>query len=1177
MISPTFLAWKRKGFRFGFLGFAILSASLGAPDRVSAQTASEFQVPSGLRSVVFAGNPMFANPVSVSVAEDGKVYVTQTRRRKSSNLDIRNNEDWLDTELSLKSVADREAFYRETLSPDNSEANRKRVEDYNGDGLHDWRDLTVLSETIHELRDTDGDGVADQSTAFAEGFNTIVTGVAAGVMAFDGDVYTTIAPDVWKLKDTDGDGVADQRESIAHGFAVHIAYAGHNMHGLTVGPDGKVYWSIGDIASNYYPNEGAVFRCNPDGSDFEVFAHGLRNPQELAFDRYGNLFTGDNDGDFGDRERWYYVVQDGDYGWRTYWQYRVGANWGAEPGDYHVWNDEGLWHKWFPEQPAWVLPPVDYIDGGPCGLSYYPGTGFGSRFENHFFLAHFTGGAGNSGVNAYLLEPRGAHFEMVKNEKFMRGAVITGVDFSPDGSGLFFADWTGGWALNEAGRVHRVFDPERTEDPEMLKAKHWLNTDFNSLDASKILELFESPNMRVRLKAQFKLAELGEGAITHLVQRAMLNHASDADDEALIMTERLARIHAVWALGQISARSPGETIESTLKQLLQDSDPEIQAQAAKTLEYYPSALGALVDVVNKYQGQSKDARSAFFAAQSLGKFKDRSTQPVLLDLIGRLEPDQAYLRHAMVAALTHIGDVEMMASLMSDPSDAIRMAAVSVLRRLASPEIEKYLNDLSPAIVLEAARAINDVPILEATPVLAGLASRPDLNWNEALGRRILNANYRLGNAEHAKAIADVAADSGRLDVLRREALIQLSRWRRPSSRDRVTGSWVPMDPAERNARDAAAALEARLAETLNGSPELQSLALSTAEALGLRLNNEQFLAWVQDTERPESSRVAALEYLVRQKDSVAESALRFSLEDINAAPQLTGSALKTLFEMKTPIADEQLRRVLKEGNTLARRAGLEVLKQFPTQESASWTPLLAEKLNAGEVPQELVLDVFEALSVTPSEPAQIQLSHFQQNKIANNPLGEYGMTLQGGDFERGRALFFTRSDAQCVRCHQAGGTDGALGGNVAPNLSGVGERKGREYILESILFPSRKFAEGYEQATLTFKNGETWIARILQESDDRIQVEVLSKTGGDLDATDDFDSVDFDAAFEEVVEVGLEVDVDSDTENTVETTWIKLSEIESRERGLSAMPEGLQEFFSLKELRDLIEYLSNQ
>ncbi len=124
---------------------------------------------------------------------------------------------------------------------------------------------------------------------------------------------------------------------------------------------------------------------------------------------------------------------------------------------------------------------------------------------------------------------------MVKNEKFMRGAVITGVDFSPDGSGLFFADWTGGWALNEAGRVHRVFDPERTEDPEMLEAKHWLNTDFNSLDANKVLELFESPNMRVRLKAQFKLAELGEVAITPLIQRAMLDDASGAEDEDILI------------------------------------------------------------------------------------------------------------------------------------------------------------------------------------------------------------------------------------------------------------------------------------------------------------------------------------------------------------------------------------------------------------------------------------------------------------------------------------------------------------------------------------------------------------------------------------------------------------------------------------------------------------------
>ena len=219
------------------------------------------------------------DPVAISFDSQGRAYVTQTQRRKANDLDIRANLDWVVNDVSFQSVEQKRDFYHQRLAPGKN--NSKRVADLNGDGSSDYKDLMFISELIHVLEDTDGDGTADSTKLFADGFNTEVTGTAAGVLHHQGHVYATIAPDVWKLTDIDGDGTADARQIIATGFGLHIAYAGHDMHGLTVGPDGKIYWSIGDKGINatsaegkqfLYPNQGGVMRCNPDGSDFEVFA-----------------------------------------------------------------------------------------------------------------------------------------------------------------------------------------------------------------------------------------------------------------------------------------------------------------------------------------------------------------------------------------------------------------------------------------------------------------------------------------------------------------------------------------------------------------------------------------------------------------------------------------------------------------------------------------------------------------------------------------------------------------------------------------------------------------------------------------------------------------------------------------------------------------------------------------
>ncbi len=243
-------------------------------------------------------------------------------------------------------------------------------------------------------------GRASKATVFASGFNSIESGIAAGVLPFHGSVYFADIPSIYQLKDTKGDGVADERNELSTGYGVHISFLGHDLHGLCVGPDHKLYFSIGDRGANvkaldgtkaYLPDTGGVFRCNLDGSNLETFATGLRNPQQLCFDDFGNLMTGDNNPDYGDPARWVYVVEGGDSGWRIGYQEarlpRGGGPW--------------MWEKIYETagkliDAAYILPPVAHLGSGPSGVAYYPGTGLPKSYEGHFFMVDFRGGAAHS-------------------------------------------------------------------------------------------------------------------------------------------------------------------------------------------------------------------------------------------------------------------------------------------------------------------------------------------------------------------------------------------------------------------------------------------------------------------------------------------------------------------------------------------------------------------------------------------------------------------------------------------------------------------------------------------------------------------------------------------------------------------------------------------------------------
>ena len=258
------------------------------------------------------------------------------------------------------------------------------------------------------------------------GFNEEVTDVAGGLLVRKKDAFVAIGPDLMRLKHNNGQW--KNPESISTGYAVHIGFGGHGMSSLTEGPDGKIYWQIGDIGANItakdgknykHPNSGVIVRSNPDGSEFEVYASGLRNTHEFVFDNYGNLISSDNDGDHpGESERLVHVVEGSDAGWRSNWQY--GKYTDPRNNLYKVWMDEKLYVPRWDGQAAYIIPPIRNFHNGPTGMLWNPGTALGKRWTNKFFLVEFVGNANMSHIWSFDLKPKGASFEFKTEEDVTR-------------------------------------------------------------------------------------------------------------------------------------------------------------------------------------------------------------------------------------------------------------------------------------------------------------------------------------------------------------------------------------------------------------------------------------------------------------------------------------------------------------------------------------------------------------------------------------------------------------------------------------------------------------------------------------------------------------------------------------------------------------------------------------
>jgi putative membrane-bound dehydrogenase-like protein len=474
-------------------------------------------------------------------------------------------------------------------------------------------------DRILVLEDTDGDGKADKQTVFYQG-RDIDSALGICVLpSLDGKstrVIVSCAPNVFIFTDTNGDLKSDKQELLF--TKVGQPQHDHSTHAFVFGPDGKLYWNVGntgkgvsdkngnpitDRAGNVVTDkgqpyrQGLVFRCNPDGSDFEVLGHNFRNNYEVAVDSFGSLWQSDNDDDGNKSVRINFVMEFGNYGyvdeltgagWNTAWKK---ANEKAKISD-----DEKPRFHWHLDDPGVVPTLLVTGQGSPTGIAVYEGDLLPAPFRNQVIHCD----AGPNVVRAYPVQRAGAGYTATMapvltgtRDKWFRPADVC---VAPDGS-LLVGDWydpgVGGHAMGDLtrGRVFRVTVPgaEKYTVPKLdltspagavaalkspnLTARYLGYTALKAAGAkaeAELVKLFKSDNARHRARALWLLAQLPNGK-THLATALR-----DADADLRITALRAARCYNLDA-------------HAATAQLVADSSPAVRRECAVALRHSKAA------------------------------------------------------------------------------------------------------------------------------------------------------------------------------------------------------------------------------------------------------------------------------------------------------------------------------------------------------------------------------------------------------------------------------------------------------------------------------------------------------------------------------------------------------------------------------------------------------------
>jgi putative membrane-bound dehydrogenase-like protein len=646
-----------------------------------------YLTPAGIKLEIVADYPVVTNPVGMTFADDGTLFVLEWRPGPN---DV-NFPEYPET-IRYKDGSKR------TIA-----TMRKVSRDTKGKVTRVYKDLVKV------LRDTKGKGIYDKAEVLLE------EELPSSILLHDGWLYLSGRGTIRRYKQSKPGGKYDVREVIAQGFC---GFHHHQVSGMTIGNDGWLYVTSGDD-DNYVEGSdgsratvlrtGAIFRCRPDGSKMHVFALGFRNPyRDVAFDAVFNMFHVDNDNEDGSKFtgcRLMHVAEGSDFGWRL----RIGARCCVPD---HVRGAV------FGELPGKMPALLKTGRGAPAGLLIYNDTRFPEPYQGLLYYPDVF----RKLIRAYKVEPKGAsfavaeEFELLKSDDplFRPCQMVLG----PDGA-MYVCDWrtdSGGagrlWGDNRHGRIYRlswVGTGQKDEDGQEVDPARPLRgldswAKIAKLGDADLFKTLGSKEFSDRQKAQRELVRRG---VKH--RPALLKLVADRKKSLAARLAALGALQSFW----------NEDVEKGFCDLLADDEADLRRLAAEGLALnckkgdqtaHEALLGRLDDA-------EPDVRRA--VALAMGRIAAPGAADALVNAFKFDEGKDRYLQDGLVRAIERLGKEGM-----------------QKLMELADSGVDKERSK-----VVDAFLALRTRP---AVPFLATLLKNPHLTVAQRAGLIRSYSNYLL-------------------------------------------------------------------------------------------------------------------------------------------------------------------------------------------------------------------------------------------------------------------------------------------------------------------------------------------------------------------------------------------------------------------------------------------------